>query len=101
MAPEEVMTLILAVAGVIMQIVYKYIPAVKQWLENFEQKGLVILALDVVVAGALLALACSPFAADLDITLVCDQGSVFLILKAFVLIATQQGAYLVTRKSYG
>jgi len=99
MTPEQVMELILGIAGVILQLVYKFVPAVSDWLDKFAYKGLVILGLDVVVAGALLALACSPFAADLDIALACEQGTVFLLLKALVLIATQQGTYLVTKRA--
>lgn len=99
MTPEQTVELILGVAGVILQLVYAYVPVVRDWLENYSYKGLVILGLDAVVAGALLALACSPWAVDLGIPLVCGNAAVFLILKALVLIATQQGAYLVTRKS--
>lgn len=99
MTPEQTMELILGVAGVVLQLVYKFVPAVSSWLDKFAYKGLVILALDVVVAGVLLGLACSPYAADLDISLACDQSSIFLVLKAIVLIAMQQGTFLVTKKS--
>ena len=98
MTPETVMDLILATAGVVLQLIYR-IPPVMNWLDNFAYKGLVILALDVVVAGAILGLACSPYATNLGITLLCDQSSVFLVLKALVLIGLQQGTFLVTRKS--
>lgn len=99
MTPEQTVALILGVAGVVLQLVYKFVPSVAGWLDKLEYKGLVILGLDVAVAGALLALACSPYAASLDITLVCEQGTVFLLLKALVLIAMQQGTFLVTKKS--
>ena len=99
MTPEDTVTLILGVAGVVLQLIYKFVPIVSNWLDNFAYKGLVILGLDVVVAGALLGLACSPFGADLGIPLVCEQATVFLLLKALVLIAMQQGTFLMTKKS--
>ena len=100
MSPENTMELILGVAGVILQLVYKFVPFIKNWLEGFEFKGLVILGVDAVVAVALGLLACSAWAGQLGISLVCDASLPFLLLKAFVAIMlAQQGAYLVTRRA--
>lgn len=92
-------TVILGIAGVILSLVFSYLPSARVWLEGFENKGLIMLGLVVVVAGGYFALACSPFAADLNIVLQCSRvGFFFEVLKAvFVIASGNQLAFLYTR----
>lgn len=99
MTPEQFAQLILGIAGVILQLVIKYLPFVAKWYDGLDNKGLAALILDVIVGAAIFGLSCTPFAADLGISIACETGTVFLLLKAiFILAIGQQGAYLFTRK---
>ena len=99
MTPEQLSELILGIAGVIMQLLFQYVPRVSDWFQNLPNKGLVALALDVIVGAALFGIACSPFAAELGVGLACETATVFLLLKAiFILAVGQQGAYLFGKK---
>jgi hypothetical protein len=102
MTPEQLAELVLGIAGVIMQLAFQYLPWVADWYQNLPNKGLVALALDVVVGAALFGIACSPFAAELGVGLACETATVFLLLKAiFILALGQQGAYLFGRNRKG
>jgi uncharacterized membrane protein len=91
-------TVILGIAGVILSLVFSYLPSARVWLEGFENKGIIMLGLVVVVAGGYFALACSPFAADLNIVLQCSRVGFFEVLKAvFVIASGNQLAFLYTR----
>jgi len=63
-------------------------------IDDLEEK----LALVLVVAAGYFALACSPFAADLNIVLACSRVGFFEVLKAvFVIASGNQLAFLYTR----
>lgn len=99
MSAEQLSSALLAIVGALLSVVFQYVPAVKRWYEGLENKGLVMLGLVVAVAGVYFALACSPFAASLDIPLECSQSGVFDLLKAVFLIASgNQLAYLFGKK---
>lgn len=98
MTPEQFATIILGVAGVILQLVIKYLPGIADWYDGLSNKGLAALILDVIVGAAIFGLSCTPFAAELGISIACETGTVFLLLRAiFILAVGQQGAYLFTR----
>ena len=100
MTPNDLATLIMGIAGVLLQLVIQYLPVVSDWYQNLPNKGLAALVLDVVVGAALFGISCSPFAAELGVGLVCETATVFLLLKAiFILAVGQQGAYLFGRNS--
>ena len=99
MTPEQLAEVILGIAGVVLQLAFQYLPWVKDWFDGLANKGLVALALDVVVGAALFGIACSPFAEQLGIGLACETATVFLLLKAiFILAMSQQATYLFGRK---
>jgi hypothetical protein len=99
MSPEQLAEVILGIAGVILQLLFQYAPWVKDWFEGLSNKGLVALALDVLVGAALFGISCSPFAEQLGVGLVCETATVFLLLKAiFILAMSQQAAYLFGRR---
>jgi len=98
MTPDELATLILGIAGVILQLALQYLPVVANWYDGLANKGLAALALDVVVGAALFGIACTPYAAEFGVGLACETGTLFLLLKAIFILATaQQGAYLFGR----
>lgn len=98
MQPQELATLIVAIFGVLLQLVLRYAPRVSAWYNAQENKGLIAVALSAIIGGALVALACTPYAADLGVTLSCEQSTIFVYLRAIFIIATsQQLTYLYTR----
>ena len=98
MTPTELSTIILAIVGIILQLVFKYVPKVNDWYQSHANKGALMLGFVVLTGGAYYALACSPFAAELGIAIACTQASIFLLLKAIFIVATsQQLTYLFGR----
>jgi hypothetical protein len=99
MTPEQLVTVILGILGILLQLALQYWPAVHDWYQNSPQKGLLALGLSAVIGAVYFALSCTPFAADFKIALSCDKAGVFTLLNAiFVIATTQQLTYLVNRK---
>ena len=84
-------TIILGIAGVVLSLIFTYFPAAQKWYDAQSNKGLLMLAFNVVVAGAYFGLSCTPFAAQLHISVSCDQVGVFAMLQAlFVMLGSNQ-----------
>jgi len=100
MTPEQLVTVILGILGVLLQLALKYAPALSDWYQNHPQKGLVALVLSVLIGAAYFGLSCTPYASQFKIALACSQDGVFVLLNAiFIIATTQQVTYLLTRKS--
>lgn len=100
MTPENLAVVILGVVGVVLQLIFKYAPQVKQWYEAQANKGPIMLGFIVLASAGYFGLACSPYGAELGISLSCDQFGVFALLKALFIMATgNQLAYLYTRNT--
>jgi hypothetical protein len=98
MTPEQLVTVILGILGVLLQLALKYAPKVSDWYQNHPNKGAVALGLSAGIGAIYFGLSCSPFAAQLKIILTCDQAGVFTLLNAiFIIATTQQLTYLFTR----
>jgi hypothetical protein len=98
MTPEQLAVILLAIVGVALQLIFKFVPKASDWYQSVENKGLVMLGLTVIVGLVYLGLACSPFAAQFDVTLTCDNSAPFTLLKSLYIIASaQQLTYLYTR----
>jgi len=99
MTPENLAILILGIVGALMALAFKYVPALQTWYDQHPNKGLIMLGLQVVVAGVYFALACTPWAIDLGISLTCTQADAFVVIKALFIMATgNQLTYLYTRR---
>lgn len=93
--PEQLATIILAILGVALQIAFKFGGKFASWYQNHPQKGSLALLGAVLVGVIYTALACTQFAAQLNILLTCDQTSVFILLKSiFIIASAQQLTYL-------
>ena len=95
MTPEELVTVILAILGVLIQLAIMYLPAVYKWYDENPQKGLITLGIDAAIGVVYFGLGCVPLLADwLKIVLACDVTGVFTLLQAIFIIAlSQQLAY--------
>jgi len=99
MSPEDLAVLILGIVGVVLQVVFRYLPKLSDWYAAQENKGLLMLAFVIATGGIYFGLSCSPFAADFGIAISCDQPGAFALLKAIFIIASGQSlAYLYTGK---
>lgn len=100
MTPEQFVAVILAVLGVILQLAFQYAPKFSDWYQNHSNKGLLAFLFSAVIGAVIAGLACSPYAAQLNIQLACDSNTLWVYLKAIYIIAlTQQAAFLVLPKS--
>ena len=86
------------VAGVVLSLVWSYIPGAQGWFDKLapNYKRLVMLASLLVVAGGVFGLACM---GRLD-AVACDGDGAWQLVELFVLAAVaNQGAYMLTPKS--
>ena len=98
MTSEQLVTVILALVGTVLQLTLKYAPKVSDWYRGLANKGLAALLLSAVVGLVYFGLSCTPYAAQFNIALVCNQTGVFTLLQAIFTIAiSQQLTYLYTR----
>ena len=99
-SPAELSVIILAIAGVVLQLSVKFFPWVPTWYERQTNKGLVMLALVVATGLLYLGAACTPFALQLGVKLTCDASAPVTLIQAIVIIAMGQSlAYLYTRST--
>jgi len=92
------------VLGVVVSLVFLYVPGAKTWLDNqtSEIKQLVMLGLMALVAAGSLALTCAGFAADFGLPLTCDRAGIVELIKAFFLaIGANQTTYMAVRVARG
>jgi hypothetical protein len=102
MNPTELSTMILSIVGICLQILFKYVPVAADWYQKQANKGLLMLGFVVVTAGVLFALSCTPYAAQLGISLACTSTTLFDLLRAvFIVASSQQLAYLYSRGTSG
>ena len=101
MSPQELSVVILAIAGVVLQLALKYLPKLKDWYDSQENKAGIALGLDAFVALAYFGLACVPVLAELlKIAVECTIQGAFVLLQAFwIIVMSQQATYLLTRKT--
>jgi len=102
MTPEQFATLILVILGIVLQLAFKYAPKFSDWYQNHANKGTLALVFAVAVGVVYSALACTPFAADLNIAVSCSNDTVFLLLRSiFIIASAQQVTYLYTKNKPG
>jgi len=98
--PAEMVTVILGIVGIILQFVYKNAPKISEWYDKRTNKGLWAFGLDAVVGAAIFGLSCTPFLAQFNIALTCNNDGFFVLIKSiFIIISAQQLTYLGTRNS--
>lgn len=98
------MDAISGLAGVVLSLVFSYVPGARDWFAklNGDQKRLVMLGACLVVPVVMALLACTGFAADFGLTVTCDRAGIVELVKAFVVAAiTNQTAYQLSPKQNG
>jgi hypothetical protein len=97
--PQELVTIILGILGVLLQLAFQYLPKFSDWYQNQPNKGTLALAFSVGIGAVYFGLSCTPFAAQLKIALSCTQDGIFVLLNAvFIIATTQQLTYLFHKK---
>jgi len=100
MTPDQLVIVILAILGALLQLALMYAPKFSDWYQNSPNKGLLALAFSAVIGAIYFAISCSPFAADFKIVLSCSKDGFFTLAHAIYIIAiTQQAAFLILPKA--
>ena len=96
--PEQLVTIILAILGVLLQLAMMYLPKFSDWFQKHPSKGTLALAFSAGIGAVYFGLSCTPYAAQLKIAMACTQDGIFTLLHAIFIIATsQQMTYLYSR----
>ena len=99
MSPIDISNVLLFVLGVLLSLVFTYVPEAKAWFQGLPHQGLAMLGMVVLIGALYFGLSCTPFAVYLHITITCEASSVFSLLEAIVIIATgNQLTYLLAPK---
>ena len=89
-----------ALAGLILSLLFSYVPGLSDWYEPLEQtkKRLIMLGLLVVVAAGVYGLSCGP--TNLQFV-TCDKAGVMALISAFItaMVANQATYELSPRKA--
>lgn len=97
--PEQLVTIILGILGVLLQLAMMYLPTFSNWYQTHSNKGTLALAFSALIGATYFGLSCTPYAAQFKIALACTQDGVFTLLHAiFIIATTQQLTYLYSRK---
>lgn len=98
MTSDQLVTVILGILGVVLQLLLKYAPKISDWYVNNPRKGLWALIFSALIGAGYYGLSCTPYAAQFNIALVCNQDGLFTLGKAiFTIAGAQQLTYLYTR----
>lgn len=95
MTPEQLS----AIAGVVLSLIFSYVPAVSDWYAKLDgvQKRMLMLVLIVVVALSSFLLTCSKLAIDLGLAITCDRAGVMGLVGAVIsALIANQGTYLLS-----
>ena len=86
-------------AGSVLSLLFSYVPGLNSKFEQLDStyKRLAMAGLLLVVALAVVGIACAGFAADLGLTVTCDKAGAIGVLRSFVLaLAANQSTYAIS-----
>lgn len=89
--------LLSSIAGIVLSLIFSYIPGVKQWFGVLKpsMKQAVMGGLLLLVAASVFGLSC----AGLDVGVVCDvDGALGLLRLLIAALVANQSTYLITKK---
>ena len=98
MTPETLSS----IAGVILSLAFSYLPGLKRWYGTLDgtAKRLVMFAVLSATALGLYALACTPYAELLGISLSCDASCAVMLLRLLLsALIANQATYSLTPRS--
>ena len=89
--------LLASIAGIVLSLVFSYIPGIKQWFENLSPavKQAVMGGLLLVVAAAIFGLSCL----GIEVGVSCSaEGALGLLRLLIAALVANQSVYLITKK---
>jgi len=96
---NQLSLVLLAIVGVVLQLLFRYFPKLAPWYEAQTNKALIMVGVVFVVSLIYFGLACTALAIRLGIQVACSTDGAIDLAAAFVLILiSQQTTYLLTRK---
>jgi len=91
--------LLLAIAGIVISLLFSYFPGLKTWYEAQDKKALIMLGVILGVSLAYFGLACTPLSLKLGIEVACSADGALVVALAFIkIVIGNQATYLLTRK---
>ncbi len=94
--------LIAAIAGVLLSLIFSYVPGAKRWFARLDgqRKRLVMLGLLALVSLGSMGLACSGGGRDFGLALTCDRPGVVQIVTAFMsAVVANQTTYTISPRA--
>jgi hypothetical protein len=96
--PASLQTIVLGIAGVLLSLLFTYVPAAKAWFDSKSNKGLLMLGFVILVSLAYFGLGCTSLAAQLSIAVTCDQAGILALGQMIVTVAMfNQTTFLFTQ----
>ena len=86
--PNDVAPIILGICGLILSLLFSYVPTLKVWYGNQKNNGLLMVLFVGIVSAAYFGLSCSPYAAQLNIQVACTQLGAMEVFWGFVACLT-------------
>lgn len=86
-------------AGSVLSLLFSYVPGLNSKFEQLDStyKRLAMAGLLLVVALAVVGIACAGFAADLGLAVTCDKAGAIGVLRSFVLaLVANQSTYAIS-----
>jgi hypothetical protein len=92
--------LLLAVTGIVLSLVFTYVPKLKEWWAARESaQAPIMLGVIFLVSAAYFGLACTALAAKIGIVIPCTTDGAITVGLAFIkIVVANQATYLLTKK---
>ena len=86
--PNDVTPIILGICGLILSLLFSYVPAAKVWYGNQKNNGLLMVLFVAIVSAVYFGLSCTSFGAQLNIQVACTQLGAMEVFWGFVACLT-------------
>jgi len=90
---------IAAIAGMVLSLLFSYVPGLNTWFAALEStyKRIIMLVLLFLTSAALVGLACAGLLDFFGVTVTCDQPGIMEVVKAFgIAVIANQAAYPIS-----
>ena len=86
--PNDVTPIILGICGLILSLIFSYVPAVKVWYGNQKNNGLIMVLFVAIVSAAYFGLSCTNLGTQLNIQVACTQLGAMEVFWGFLACLT-------------
>jgi len=86
-SPANLQTIVLGIAGLLLSLLFTYVPAAQAWFDSKSNKGLMMLGFVILISVAYFLLGCTSLAAQLNIQVTCDQAGALVLGQMILTVA--------------